>query len=77
MALLQQGRPRDAAALLTGGARRRTQDGLSPTVDRMGFGLMFSPSDGGAIQLSLMSGFPGSHPGLVLGDILLKVNDTD
>jgi WD40 repeat protein len=34
-ALLHQNRPRDAAALLAGGARRRAADGISPAVDPM------------------------------------------
>jgi hypothetical protein len=39
-ALLHQNRPRDAAALLTGGARRRKHDGLSPAVERVGLGMI-------------------------------------
>jgi WD40 repeat protein/tetratricopeptide (TPR) repeat protein len=38
-ALLHQNRPRDAAALLTGGAKRCTQDGVPAAVEQVGVGL--------------------------------------
>jgi WD40 repeat protein len=76
-ALVHQDRPRDAAVLLTGGARRREQDGVMAAVDRAGLGFVFSVGDGTVRVTQLPPGFPGSRAGLVTGDTIVKVNDTD
>jgi hypothetical protein len=76
-ALLHQNRPRDAAALLTGGAKRRKHDGLSPAVDRVGLGMICSAVDG-TIQIGeLLPGSPASQSGLRPADVIVKVNDTE
>jgi WD40 repeat protein/tetratricopeptide (TPR) repeat protein len=76
-ALLQQNRPRDAATLLQGGAKRREQDGVSAAVDRAGIGLMYS-SEGGTVRVNeLLRASPASRSRLVPGDTIVKVNDTE
>lgn len=63
-ALLHQDRPRDAAALLAGGARRRLADGLPAVVNQAGLGFTMTV-DGGAVLVSkLLPGSPGSQSAL-------------
>jgi tetratricopeptide (TPR) repeat protein len=75
--LLQQNRPVEAAALLSGGAKRRSADGLSAAVDRAGLGVTFSLADGQVQVAELLTGFPTARSDLRPGDVILKVNDTE
>jgi WD40 repeat protein/tetratricopeptide (TPR) repeat protein/energy-coupling factor transporter ATP-binding protein EcfA2 len=76
-ALLHQNRPRDAAALLTGGAKRRTQDGVPAAVDQVGVGFAYSDDDGKVQVTELLPGFSRLRAGLLPGDVIVKVNDTE
>jgi len=76
-ALLHQDRPRDAAALLTGGAKRRALDGLPAAVERAALGMMSSAADGLARVTELLSGSPAARSGLLPGDVIMKVDDTE
>jgi len=76
-ALLHQNRPRDAAALLRGGAKRRTQDGLPAAALQVGVGFAYSADDGAVLVTALLPGYPGPRAGLLAGDVILKVNDTE
>jgi WD40 repeat protein/tetratricopeptide (TPR) repeat protein len=76
-ALLHQDRPHDAAALLTGGVKRRALDGLPPAVNRMATGIIPSVVDG-AIQITeLLPGSPAARSDLRQGDVIVKVNETE
>jgi len=76
-ALLHQNRPRDAAALLQGGAKRRTADGLPAAVDKLALGIMNSTADGSARITELLRGSPAARSSLRPDDVILKVNDTE
>jgi WD40 repeat protein len=76
-ALLYQNRPRDAAALLTGGAKRRTLDGLPDVGERVARGMMYATVDGTIQVTELVPGSPAARSGLRLGDVIVKVNDTE
>jgi hypothetical protein len=75
-ALLHQNRPAVAATLLKGGAKRRTEDGLPAVVDQVGAGFAYSAAYAGRVT-ELLPGFRGSRAGLVVGDTIIKVNDTE
>jgi WD40 repeat protein len=78
MALLHQNRPRDAATtLLKGGAKRRALDGLPEAVDRVALGMSHSAVDGTIQVTELLPGSPAARSGLRLGDVIVKVNDTE
>jgi WD40 repeat protein len=77
LALLRQNRPADAARLLQGGATRRFADGLPPVVPQVGVGFAYSAVDGAVRVTELLPGFLGSRAGLLPGDIIVKVNDTE
>ncbi len=76
-ALLHQNRPRDAAALLTGGAKRRAEDGAAAAVLQVGLGFAYSADDGKVQVTELLRGYTGSRAGLRPGDVIVKVNDTE
>jgi hypothetical protein len=76
-ALLHQDRPRDAAALLTGGAKRRALDGLPEAVDRVAVGMVHSFVDGTVQVTELLPESPAARSGLRAGDVIVKVNDTE
>ena len=76
-ALLHQDRPREAAALLTGGARRRSAEGLPAIVDRTAIGMIFSVVDTQVVVSQVSPGSPAIKVGLRPGDIIEKVNDTE
>src|SRR5262249_17560196 len=76
-ALVQRNRPAVAAKLLHGGAKRRTQDGLPGVVDQVGAGFAYSVEDGAVRVTELLPGFPRRQAGLVPGDTIVKVNDTE
>jgi WD40 repeat protein/serine/threonine protein kinase len=73
-ALLEQGRPGDAATLLQGGATRRTQDGLPPISQVKDFGLKCVVEDGVVRITGLQIHSPAASSGLRPGDILVKAN---
>jgi tetratricopeptide (TPR) repeat protein len=75
-ALLYQNRPRDAAALLKGGARRRALDGLPAAVDRVTVGMLHSAADGTIQVTEVLAGSPAARSRLRPGDVIVKVNDT-
>src|SRR5581483_6938551 len=75
-ALFHKDRPRDAAALLTGGAKRRAQDGVSAAINEPGIGITYSTESGTVQVRELLPGFPGSRAGLLVGDTIVRVNDT-
>jgi WD40 repeat protein/serine/threonine protein kinase/tetratricopeptide (TPR) repeat protein len=73
-ALFHEGRPAQAAALLTGGAARRRQDGLPLVTDTV-LGFAFQRT-GEAIRIAqLVPGSPAAHSNLRVNDVLLKIND--
>jgi tetratricopeptide (TPR) repeat protein len=73
-ALLHEHRSADATALLTGGARRRIQDGL-PAISRVtGFGLRHVVEDGAVRITGLEANSPASRSHLLPGDVIAKVN---
>jgi tetratricopeptide (TPR) repeat protein len=76
-ALLHQDRPRDAAALLQGSAKRRALDGLLEAFARVARGMMYSAVDGTMQVTELQAGSPAARSGLRPGDLIVKVNDTD
>ncbi len=76
-ALVHQNRPAVAAMLLQGGAQRRNQDGVPTAIDEVGVGVAYASADGPVRVTELLPGFPGSRAGLVPGDTILKVNDTE
>jgi WD40 repeat protein/tetratricopeptide (TPR) repeat protein len=76
-ALLHQNRPAVAATLLQGGAKRRTEDGLPAVANEVGVGFAYSAADGAVRVTELLPGFPGPRAGLVVGDTIAKVNDTE
>src|SRR5262249_50095769 len=76
-ALLHQNRPRDAAAMLKEGAKRRTLDGLPDAVDRVAVGLIHSAADGTIQVTGLLPGSPAARSRLRPGDVIVKVNDTE
>jgi WD40 repeat protein/tetratricopeptide (TPR) repeat protein len=77
-ALLHQNRPRDAALLLTGGAKRRSEDGLVYVVaNAASLGLMFSSADGQFQVGRLFPESPAARSALRVGDVIVKVNDTE
>ncbi len=76
-ALLHQDRPVVAAALLRGGARRRGQEGLPPAVGKVGIGFEYS-AEGATVRVTgPLPGSLGPRAGLVPGDIIVKVDDTE
>jgi tetratricopeptide (TPR) repeat protein len=75
-ALLHQDRPAAAAWLLQGGARRRIEDGL-PAVEQSGPGFAYAVTGGSVRVTELQPDYPGSRAGLLVGDIIEKVNDTE
>ena len=77
MALTQQDRPREAAALLAGGARRRTQDGLPSVANDVALGFESSVEDDRVRVVELLPGSPAAKSRLAPGDVILKINDTD
>ncbi len=76
-ALLHEGRPAQAAALLTGGAKRRARDGLPPVAETVGLGVIPEKQPDGIRITQLSPGSPAAGSRLRVGDILLKVNDVD
>ena len=76
-ALVHQNRPAVAAMLLQGGAKRRTEDGLPAVANEVGAGFAYSSVDGTVRVTELLPGFPGSRAGLIPGDTIVKVNDTE
>ena len=76
-ALVHENRPREAAALLTGGARRRAADGLPPAVDRVSVGTVRSTALGQVRVVELLIGSPAARSDLLPGDVILKVDDTE
>jgi WD40 repeat protein/tetratricopeptide (TPR) repeat protein len=76
-ALLHQNRPRDAAALLNGGAKRRASDGLPDAVDRVAVGVIHSEVDGTIQVTALLPGSLAARSGLRPGDVIVRVNDTE
>lgn len=75
-ALVHQDRPHDAAALLTGGTKRRQQDGLT-AIEQTGLGFKYEEVDGVYRVTELLPEYPGSRGGLLLDDMLVKVNDIE
>lgn len=75
-ALLRQDRPRDAAALLTGGARRRDVDGLAAVTDRATLGFYYSNAGSQLVVIRLRPGTHAARSGLQVGDVIEKLNDT-
>ena len=76
-ALLHQGRAAEAAGLLTGGAKRRSEDGFAAAVERPGLGFAFSYTDGTIRVTELLAGYPGSHEGIRVGDVVVKIDDLE
>ncbi len=76
-ALFHEGRPALAAALLTGGAKRRAQDGLAPVAETVGLGFRHEQQPGAPRITELVPGSPAAGSKLRAGDVLLKVNDVD
>lgn len=76
-ALLKQGRPSDAAALLSGGARRRHEDGLAAISNSISFGFTFSNANNEVWIQALMPGSPAAQSPMREGDLILKVNDAE
>ncbi len=76
-ALLKQGRPSDAAALLTGGARRRREDGLPEISETVSFGFTFSNVNNEVRIQILTPGSPAAQSAMREGDLILKVNDAE
>jgi tetratricopeptide (TPR) repeat protein len=74
-ALLHQDRPRDAAALLRGGAWRRAADGLVPPQIRV-TGLTHAVKDGTVQITELHPGSPAAQSKLRVGDVIVKIDDT-
>src|SRR5262249_9831679 len=66
-----------AARLLQGGAKRRTQDGVPAAEDQVGLGIVYSAEEGEVRVTELLRGSPGARAGVVPGDTLVKVNDTE
>lgn len=75
-ALLRQDRPRDAAALLTGGARRREVDGLAAVTDKATLGFYYSNASSQLVVIRLRPGTQAARSGLQVGDTIEKLNDT-
>ncbi len=76
-ALVHQNRPRDGAALLSGGAWRRTADGIPPAALRVAIGMTYETANGQVLVTELLTGSPASRTDLLPGDVILKVNDTE
>jgi WD40 repeat protein/tetratricopeptide (TPR) repeat protein len=76
-ALLHQNRPRDAAAVLKGGAKHRQQDGLSDAIDRVALGVIHSSVDGAIQVTESLPGSPAARSRLRPRDVIVKVNDTE
>lgn len=74
-ALFHEGRPSVAAGLLTGGAKRRSHDGLPPVAETVGFGFMQENQSGAYKIIGLVPGSPAARSTLRAGDVLIKVND--
>ncbi len=76
-ALFHQNRHREAAALLAGGAERRTADGL-PVVGGKGVVGILPASTGNLVTVGgVTAGGPAALAGLRIGDVIEKVNDTN
>lgn len=74
-ALVHEGRPGDASRLVTGGASRRAQDGISKIINEAILGISFRIQNG---QVQIVSVQPKlSVAGLHVGDVILKINDVD
>ncbi len=56
---------------------RRAQDGVPAAVDQVGVGFAYSADDGKVQVTELPPGFTGSRAGLLPGDVIVKVNDTE
>ena len=76
-ALVHQDRPGDAVPLLSGGAKRRTDDGLPAAENRVAVGLLFSTDDGEARVTEVLPGSPAEHSALRAGDVVTKVNEIE
>jgi WD40 repeat protein/tetratricopeptide (TPR) repeat protein len=76
-ALLHQDRPAVAASLLRGGGKSRSQEGLPPVVGKVGVGLEYSVEGATVRVTEPLPGSPGSRAGLVAGDIIVQVDDTE
>jgi membrane-associated protease RseP (regulator of RpoE activity) len=77
-ALVHRHRYREAAALLTGGAKRRSEDGLIYSIANSAqLGLMFTSVDGHVQINRLLPNSPAEKSGLRVGDAIVKVNDTE
>ena len=76
-ALFHQNRPSDAARLLQGGAKRRTQDGLPAIAKVVGFGFTFAVEDAAVRVTGLEANSPASHSKLAINDVIVKVNGVE
>ena len=76
-ALFHQGRLAEAAELLKGGAKRRTGDGLPTIPEIAGLGFAHEKRPDAIRILSVLPGSPAAHNKLLVGDILLKVEDAE
>ncbi len=77
-ALVHEGRHREAAALLTGGAIRRGEDGYMYSVtNSASLGLMFSSVEGQVRISRLFPNSPAQKSALQIGDTIVKVNDIE
>jgi WD40 repeat protein len=76
-ALLHQDRPADAARLLQGGAKRRTQDGLPAVAQVTGLGLRHLAEGGGVRITGLDAASPAARGRLLAGDLIVKVNGVE
>jgi WD40 repeat protein len=74
-ALYHEGRSAQAADLLSGGAKRRAQDGLPPIVETIGLGFTYDRQPDGIRITGLIPGSSAVRSKLTVGDILVKADD--
>ena len=58
-------------------AKRRAQDGVPAALEQVAFGIVYALDDGRSPCYRVAGWIPGIEAGLIPGDVIVKVNDTD